>query len=61
AEGMVAATQEPRSRLCCACFDGHYPIELPKETALGKNVVENMLAATARETSNDSADSVQAH
>lgn len=60
AEGMVAATQEPRSRLCCACFDGNYPIELPKETALGKNVVEHMLAATARETSSESSESVQA-
>ncbi|MCA4750867.1 amidophosphoribosyltransferase, partial [Mycobacteroides abscessus] len=60
AEGMVAATQEPRSRLCCACFDGKYPIELPKETALGKNVVEHMLAATARETSSESPESVQA-
>lgn len=59
AEGMVAATTEPRSRLCCACFDGNYPIELPKEAALGKNVVENMLAATARETSSDSSESVQ--
>lgn len=26
-------------------FDGDYPIELPNATALGKNVVETMLAA----------------
>ena len=26
------------------CFDGKYPIELPGETALGKNVIEHMLA-----------------
>ncbi len=30
------------------CFDGKYPIELPRETALGKNVIEHMLANAAR-------------
>lgn len=34
--GMVAASEQPTSRLCTACFDGKYPIELPRETALGK-------------------------
>jgi amidophosphoribosyltransferase len=47
-ESMVSATEQPRSRLCCACFDGNYPIELPSETALGKNVVEHMLSNAAR-------------
>ena len=45
---MVAATEQPASRLCSACFDGKYPIELPSETALGKNVIEHMLANAAR-------------
>ncbi|MCX4093377.1 amidophosphoribosyltransferase [Nocardia sp. alder85J] len=43
-EGMVAATEQPRSRLCCACFDGDYPIPLPHEAAIGKNVLEGLLA-----------------
>lgn len=43
-EGMVAATEQPRSRLCCACFDGDYPISLPAENAIGKNVLEGMLS-----------------
>jgi amidophosphoribosyltransferase len=47
--GLVAASEQPASRLCTACFDGKYPIELPGETALGKNVVEQMLANAARE------------
>jgi amidophosphoribosyltransferase len=47
--GLIAATEQPTSRLCAACFDGNYPIELPSETVLGKNVVEHMLATTARE------------
>ena len=46
--GMIAATEQPASRLCSACFDGKYPIELPGETALGKNVIEHMLATAAR-------------
>ena len=46
--GMIAATEQPASRLCTACFDGKYPIELPGETALGKNVIEHMLATAAR-------------
>ncbi|WP_040833208.1 amidophosphoribosyltransferase [Nocardia brevicatena] len=43
-DGMVAATEQPRSRLCCACFDGNYPIPLPTEAAIGKNVLEPMLS-----------------
>ncbi|GAA4738189.1 amidophosphoribosyltransferase [Gordonia alkaliphila] len=39
---MVAATQQPAEALCAACFDGHYPIELPKETSMGKAVLETM-------------------
>ena len=47
-QGMIAATEQPSSRLCSACFDGNYPIELPGESALGKNVIEHMLANAAR-------------
>ena len=47
-EGMVSATEQPPTRLCCACFDGKYPIELPSETVLGKNVIEQMLSNAAR-------------
>jgi amidophosphoribosyltransferase len=54
-QGMIAATEQPASRLCCACFDGDYPIELPTDTALGKNVVENMLAAVQAGSDNFSA------
>jgi len=47
-EGMISATEQPATRLCSACFDGKYPIELPSESALGKNVIEHMLASAAR-------------
>jgi amidophosphoribosyltransferase len=39
-EGMVAATTLPKERLCRACFDGKYPIELPDPEFLGKNLLE---------------------
>ena len=44
-DGMVAATEQPASRLCMACFDGDYPIALP--ATIGKNVLEGMLDSTA--------------
>jgi amidophosphoribosyltransferase len=41
-EGLVAATTVPAERLCRACFDGTYPIELPGEDQLGKHLLEGM-------------------
>ena len=35
-EGLVAATEQPRSRLCTACFSGEYPIPLPEEAHGGQ-------------------------
>ncbi|HEX8495866.1 MAG TPA: amidophosphoribosyltransferase [Actinomycetales bacterium] len=41
-EGMVAATDQPRERLCTACFSGTYPIALPPSAQLGKHVLETL-------------------
>jgi len=41
-DGMIDATQQPRERLCTACFTGQYPIELPEEDRLGKNLLERV-------------------
>jgi amidophosphoribosyltransferase len=41
-EGLVAATEQPRTRLCAACFDGNYPIPLPPDDLIGKNVLERV-------------------
>jgi amidophosphoribosyltransferase len=38
-EGMIAATTIPAGKLCRACFDGEYPVEVP-ETERGKHVLE---------------------
>ena len=40
-EGLIAASEQPRSRLCLACFDGHYPIPL-SDPATGAHVVEGI-------------------
>ena len=40
-EGLVAASEQPRSRLCLACFDGHYPIPL-SDPATGGHVLEGL-------------------
>ena len=39
-EGLVAATEQPAERLCRACFDGIYPVELPEPELLGKHLLE---------------------
>jgi amidophosphoribosyltransferase len=41
--GLVAASEQPRSRLCSACFDGEYPIPLPDEARLGKHLLEDLV------------------
>ena len=52
-EGMIAATEQPRERLCTACFTGKYPIELPSEDRRGKSIFDDSkggpLAGTAAE------------
>src|SRR5690242_123590 len=40
--GMVAASQQPRERLCTACFSGIYPVPLPDVDRLGKHVLETL-------------------
>ncbi|RJQ76522.1 amidophosphoribosyltransferase [Pseudonocardiaceae bacterium YIM PH 21723] len=39
---LVAATEQPRSRLCAACFDGKYPIPLPDDALIGKHLLEGL-------------------
>jgi amidophosphoribosyltransferase len=45
--GLIAATEQPKSRLCRACFDGVYPIELPADNVIGKHVLEGLARAAA--------------
>ncbi len=41
-DGLIAATEQPKSRLCRACFDGEYPIALPADDLIGKHVLEGV-------------------
>src|SRR5699024_5740254 len=44
-EDMIAASEQPRSRLCTACFTGDYPTAIP--TRAGKLVLEDRDVADA--------------
>jgi amidophosphoribosyltransferase len=44
-DGLIAATEQPRTRLCRACFDGEYPIALPE--VVGKHVLEGIEKSVA--------------
>ncbi len=48
-EGMLAATNQPESKMCTACFTGEYPIELPAAERLGKNLLERGVATIREE------------
>jgi amidophosphoribosyltransferase len=43
-DGLIAASEQPKSRLCRACFDGEYPIRLPDEALIGKHLLEDLTA-----------------
>lgn len=39
---LISATEIAKDKLCRACFDGEYPVELPHEALLGKHVLEGL-------------------
>jgi amidophosphoribosyltransferase len=41
-QGLIASTEQPKNRLCRACFDGEYPIGLPNDDLIGKHVLEGV-------------------
>jgi amidophosphoribosyltransferase len=41
-DGLVQSTEQPKTRLCMACFDGQYPIELPAGNLIGKHLLEGV-------------------
>ncbi|MGK3200326.1 amidophosphoribosyltransferase [Amycolatopsis sp. MEPSY49] len=41
-DGLVAAAEQPKSRLCTACFSGEYPIPLPEDALIGKHLLESL-------------------
>jgi len=64
-DGLVGATEQPKSRLCRACFDGVYPIPLPAPELVGKHVLEGIersvtAAAGSLDPSGDDLDDLDA-
>jgi amidophosphoribosyltransferase len=49
-DGLVSASEQPRNRLCSACFDGEYPIPLPADDVIGKHVLEGIERGVDRTT-----------
>ncbi|HVV13939.1 amidophosphoribosyltransferase [Amycolatopsis sp.] len=45
-DGLIAASEQPKSRLCTACFSGVYPIALPDDALIGKHLLEGMDGGT---------------
>jgi amidophosphoribosyltransferase len=41
-DNLVAASEQPATRLCTACFDGRYPIPLPPSESIGKHLIEDL-------------------
>ncbi|GLY07195.1 MULTISPECIES: amidophosphoribosyltransferase [Actinoplanes] len=41
-DNLIQATEQPKTRLCMACFDGEYPIELPTADLIGKHLLEGV-------------------
>ena len=39
---LIAASEQPATRLCTACFDGRYPIPLPSSESIGKHLLEDL-------------------
>ena len=44
-DALVAASEQPKNRLCTACFTGDYPIEIPDQ--VGKHVLEGIARGVA--------------
>ena len=44
-EGLTSASDQRADRLCRACFDGDYPIEIPQRDLIGKHVLEGIRAS----------------
>ncbi|MGI8532504.1 MAG: amidophosphoribosyltransferase [Geodermatophilaceae bacterium] len=41
-DNVVAASEQPKNRLCRACYDGEYPIPIPEAQLVGKHVLEGI-------------------
>ena len=49
-EELIEATTIPAERLCRACFDGVYPVEVPEPEIIGKHLLEGLQMRAAKDT-----------
>ncbi|MFC7618228.1 amidophosphoribosyltransferase [Actinokineospora soli] len=54
-ESLVQASEQPKTRLCSACFDGQYPIPLPDNALIGKHLLEGLSAGGEKGVAGDAA------
>ena len=57
-EELIEATTIPAENLCRACFDGVYPVELPEENQLGKELLEGIERRVVEQASGGAADAL---
>jgi amidophosphoribosyltransferase len=60
-EGLVETTGVAMDRLCRACFDGVYPIELPEPELLGKHLLEGLDQLESKVLASEAAIEVENH
>ncbi len=49
-DALIEATTIPKERLCRACFDGVYPVQIPEPQGIGKHVLEGIERRVAADT-----------
>ncbi|MER3403387.1 MAG: amidophosphoribosyltransferase [Armatimonadota bacterium] len=49
-EGLMRACGQPRSRFCLACFNGEYPIPIPEDVELTRDLFEHALTTIGERT-----------
>jgi amidophosphoribosyltransferase len=60
-EGLVETTGVAMDRLCRACFDGVYPVELPHPEQLGKHLLEGLDHLESQVLASEAVIEVEAH
>jgi amidophosphoribosyltransferase len=58
-DALVETTHQPKSGLCRACFDGVYPVEIPTEDRIGKDVLENIARRVERVAGGGASDALE--
>lgn len=58
-DALVEATHQPKDSLCRACFDGVYPVEIPTEDRIGKDVLEHIARRVEQSAGGGASDALE--